>query len=94
MLRLSLSIGEHLQIGPDIRIGFIGRTDSHLRIIIDAPKEVNIARSKAIEKHTGEKVEGFTPEVKKSAYKSRINKNGNIVINRADQRKPKDKTSE
>lgn len=50
MLRMSVAAEEYLMIGDDIRIIFLGGTGKHIRIMIDAPKEVNIVRSSVIEK--------------------------------------------
>lgn len=50
MLRLTVSQEEYLMIGDDIRLIFLGGTGKHMRIMIDAPKEVNIVRSGVIEK--------------------------------------------
>lgn len=50
MLRMSVAAEEYVMIGDDIRLVFLGGTGSHLRIMIDAPKELNIVRSKALEK--------------------------------------------
>lgn len=50
MLRLSVKDEEFLMIGDDVKIVFLGSCGGYTRIMIDAPKEVNIARSKAIEK--------------------------------------------
>lgn len=50
MLRLSLSTEEYLMLGDDIIIVFLGGSNHHLRIMIDAPKEVNIVRSTVLEK--------------------------------------------
>lgn len=50
MLRLSLSTEEYLMLGDDIKIVFLGGSNHHLRIMIDAPKEVNIVRSTVLEK--------------------------------------------
>jgi sRNA-binding carbon storage regulator CsrA len=41
-------------IGKDVKITFLGSNGSALKLMIDAPKEINIARGKAIEKHAGE----------------------------------------
>ena len=46
MLKLSLKEGQYVNIGDDIRIVFAGGTGKHCRLLIDAPKELNIARSK------------------------------------------------
>ena len=50
MLRMSVKHEEYLLIGDDIKIVFLGGGAGHTRIMIDAPKEVNIVRSKAMEK--------------------------------------------
>lgn len=61
MLRLSLSTEEYLMLGEDIKIVFLGGSNNHLRIMIDAPKEVNIVRSTVLEKKN--------PELRESAPK-------------------------
>lgn len=50
MLRMSVSTEEYLMIGDNIKIVFLGGTGNHIRIMIDAPKEVNIVRSTVLEK--------------------------------------------
>ncbi|MED9902549.1 MAG: carbon storage regulator [Lachnospiraceae bacterium] len=50
MLRMSVKTEEYLMIGDDIKIVFLGGTGNHMRIMIDAPKELNIVRSGALEK--------------------------------------------
>ena len=50
MLRLSVRDEEFLMIGDDVKIVFLGSSGGQTRIMIDAPKNVNIVRSKAIEK--------------------------------------------
>lgn len=50
MLRMSVAQEEYLMIGDDIKIVFLGGTGKHMRIMIDAPKDVNIVRSSVIEK--------------------------------------------
>ncbi len=50
MLRLSVRDEEFLMIGDDVKIIFLGSSGGQTKIMIDAPKEVNIVRSKAIEK--------------------------------------------
>lgn len=49
MLRLTVSPEEYLMINGNIKIVFLGGTKNHLRIMIDAPKEVNIVRSTVLE---------------------------------------------
>ena len=50
MLRMSVKNGEYIMVGDDVKIVFLGGGGGQTRIMIDAPKEVNIVRSKAIEK--------------------------------------------
>ncbi len=50
MLRLSVNKDEYLMVGKDVRITFLGGNDRAIKLMIDAPKEVNVARGKAIEK--------------------------------------------
>ncbi len=49
MLRLTVSTEEYLMIGENIKLVFLGGTKNHLRIMVDAPKEVNIVRSTVLE---------------------------------------------
>lgn len=50
MLRLSVNKNEYLMVGQDVRITFLGGNENALKLMVDAPKEVNVARGKAIEK--------------------------------------------
>lgn len=52
MLRLTVSTEEYIKIGDNVKIVFLGGTKNHLRIMIDAPKDVNVVRSKVIENQT------------------------------------------
>ncbi|MCD8038781.1 MAG: carbon storage regulator [Lachnospiraceae bacterium] len=54
MIRLSVTKNEYLMIGQDVRLTFLGSNDKSLKIMIDAPREINIARGKAIEKRARE----------------------------------------
>lgn len=49
MLRLTVSTEEYLMINENIKIVFLGGTKNYLRIMVDAPKEVNIVRSTVLE---------------------------------------------
>lgn len=51
MLRISMAAEEYLMIGDDIKVIFLGGTGKHMRIMIDAPKDVDIVRSKVMEKN-------------------------------------------
>ena len=50
MLRMSVKNEEYLMIGDEVKIVFLGGGGGQTRIMIDAPKEVNIVRSRAMEK--------------------------------------------
>ncbi|MCX4268046.1 MAG: carbon storage regulator [Lachnospiraceae bacterium] len=62
MLRLTLSTEEYLMIGDNIKIAFLGGSKSHLRILIDAPKEVGVVRSKVMEQNVPEEERGSLPQ--------------------------------
>ena len=62
MLRLTLSTEEYLMLGDDIKIVFLGGSNNHLRIMVDAPKEVDIVRSKVLEKAHPE-IQGKTSKI-------------------------------
>ena len=51
MLKLSVRPGEYVLIGDDIKIVFTGGSSNNLRILVDAPKKYNIARSDALERY-------------------------------------------
>jgi len=51
MLRMSVAAEEYLMIGEDIKLVFLGGTGRHMRIMIDAPRELNIVRSSVLEKN-------------------------------------------
>ena len=46
MLKLSLKQGEYLNIGDNIRVVYAGGAGNHIRLLVDAPRDVNIARNK------------------------------------------------
>ena len=45
MLKLSLKQGQYVNIGDNIRVVYVGGSGNHARLMIDAPRDVNIARS-------------------------------------------------
>lgn len=55
MLRLTVGIEDYIQINDNIRIVFLGGSQKNMRIMIDAPKDVTVARGKAIEKRNSQK---------------------------------------
>ena len=56
MLRLSVNKNEYLMVGKDVKVTFLGGNDTTLKLMIDAPKEINVARGKAIEKRARERM--------------------------------------
>lgn len=55
LLRLSVQKDEFIMVGKDVRITFLGGVKNQAHIMIDAPKDINIARGRAIEKRAAEK---------------------------------------
>ena len=51
MLRLTLRKEEYLSLGENIKIAFLGGSQNHIRILVDAPKDVEIVRSTVLEKN-------------------------------------------
>ena len=49
MLRLTVSPEEYLMINDNIKIVFLGGSKNNMRIMVDAPKEVSVVRSAALE---------------------------------------------
>ena len=47
MLKLTLKPGEYIDIGENVRVIFSGGSANNIHLLIDAPKEVAIARSNA-----------------------------------------------
>lgn len=47
MLKLTLKPGEFIHIGENIRVVFSGGSANNIHLLVDAPRDVNIARSTA-----------------------------------------------
>ncbi len=47
MLKLTLHPGDFIDIGEDIRVVFSGGSANNIHLLVDAPREMNIARSSA-----------------------------------------------
>lgn len=56
MLKLTVKPGEYLLIGDEIKLVFAGGSSNNLRILVDAPRSMNVARSSSLEKY------GMAPE--------------------------------
>ena len=86
MLRLTVSTEEYLMINDNIKIVFLGGTKNHLRIMVDAPKEVNIVRSTVLEnKITDPEEKAKLPKYyaePEPEEKFRKKKNSRVVITR------------
>lgn len=74
MLKLTVKPGEYLMIGDEIKLIFAGGSSNNLRILVDAPKSVNIARSAALEQSasSSEKKYRKDPDISDEA-RERIN---------------------
>ena len=86
MLRLTVSTEEYLMINDNIKIVFLGGTKNHLRIMVDAPKEVNIVRSTVLENQISDpeeraKMPKYYAEPEPEE-KYRRKKNSRVVITR------------
>ena len=70
MLKLSLKEGEYLNIGDNIRVVYVGSNGKNGRFLIDAPRELNIVRSK-IEANEERKRNNYypDPEISEQAQK-------------------------
>lgn len=84
MLRLSVSTEEYLMINENIKLVFLGGTKNHLRIMIDAPKDVDIVRSTVLEKNakTAEEKAKVTRYYAEPELPERFRKPKNIIISR------------
>ena len=47
MLKLTLKPGEYIDIGENVRVIFSGGSANNIHLLVDAPREVPIARSNA-----------------------------------------------
>ncbi len=50
MLKITIKPGEYVMIGEEIKVIFAGGSSNNMHLMIDAPRELNIARSKLLEK--------------------------------------------
>ena len=47
MVKLTLRLGEFIDIGENVRVIFSGGSANNIHLLVDAPKEVNYSRSSA-----------------------------------------------
>ena len=45
MLKLSLKPGEYITLGDNIKIIFSGGSANNIHLLVDAPREINVARN-------------------------------------------------
>lgn len=67
MLKLTLRPGEFIDIGENVRVIFSGGSANNIHLLVDAPKDVNIARSSARGNNTSSpyfKEQGISEEAK------------------------------
>ena len=48
MLKLTIKPGEYINIGDDVRVIYSGGSEGNIHLLIDAPRELNIVRSKVL----------------------------------------------
>ena len=61
MLKISLKQGQYVNIGDNIRVVYVGGSGNHGRLMIDAPKEIKIARS-TVEENPQRRKDTYYPE--------------------------------
>ena len=73
MLKMTMSTQEYIQIGENIRIVFTGGSKNNMHILIDAPREINIVRSKVLEQNIREdkRKRYYRDEDKSSLYRKK-----------------------
>ena len=86
MLRLTVSTEEYLMIGDHVKIVFLGGSRNHLRIMVDAPKEINVVRSRVIENQTTDEEEkaALPKYYAEPETPEKYRKNRHIVITKDD----------
>ncbi len=47
MLKLTLKPGDYIDIGTEVKVVFSGGSANNIHVLVEAPKEMNIARSSA-----------------------------------------------
>lgn len=61
MLKISLKKGQYVNIGDDIRVVYVGGTGNYGRLMIEAPRDVNIARC-TVEENPKRRKDNYYPE--------------------------------
>ena len=76
MLKLTLKPGEYIDIGQDIKNIFSGGSANNIHLLVDAPRELNIARSSA----TGQR--GKSPYYRESGISDAAKEEINQILRR------------
>lgn len=76
MLKLTLKPGEYIAVGNDIKIIFSGGSANNIHLLVDAPRELNIARSSA----TGQR--GKSPYYRESGISDTAKEEINRILRR------------
>lgn len=61
MLKISLKQGQYVNIGENIRVVYVGGSGNHGRLLIDAPRDVRIARC-TVEQDPQRRADSYYPE--------------------------------
>ena len=81
LITITISKTATYKIGDDVKIVFLGSSGGQTRIMIDAPKDVNIVRSKAIEKRIQDpELLATIPKYYKNPEGAARKKKSNVVI--------------
>lgn len=70
MLKLTIKPGEYIDIGQDIRIVYTGGSSNNIHLLVDAPRELDIVRSKVLERKNAQQEAGSQRYIS-SYYKDR-----------------------
>ncbi len=68
MLKLTLKPGDFIDIGDNIKVVFSGGSANNIHLLVDAPRELNIARNSAAKNKTPSpfyREKGISPEAQR-----------------------------
>ena len=81
MLRMSVAAREYLMLGDDIKIVFLGGSGKHMRIMIDAPRDINVVRSSVLEKNSTREERAKLPRYySEEEHPEKYKKKSNVII--------------
>ena len=80
MLRMSVAAREYLMLGDDIKIVFLGGSGKHMRIMIDAPRDINVVRSSVLEKNSTQEERAKLPRYySEEEHPEKYKKKSNVI---------------